>query len=87
MWKIITAQIRDIYSLRSRGLLPEEQKCRKVTTGTGKLLYKYQHNFNEGKARRKNLPTAGIDKKWLTIWAPKAGYYTVLKCMKYLTKS
>ena len=28
-----------------------------------------------------------VTTKRLTIWSPKTGYYTVSKCIKYLTKS
>ena len=49
MWKILTAQIREeiYYSLRSRGLFPEEQKgCRKGSRGTAELLSIDQHIQN-----------------------------------------
>ena len=51
MWKILTAQIREIYySLINRGIFPEEQKgCHKGARDTGELPYIDQHIFNEGK--------------------------------------
>ena len=82
--KILTAQIREeIYNLLiSRGLFLEEQKgYRKGTRSIGQLLYIDQHILNERKMRRKNIPMTWIDYKKLTIWSPKAGYYTVSKCL------
>ena len=57
IWKILTAQIRDIYySLVSRGIFLDEQKgCRKRTRDTVVLLYIDQNIPNESKTRRKNL--------------------------------
>ena len=85
IWKIPTAQIRQeiYYSLISRALFPDEQKrYRKSTRGTGELLYIDQHILKESKTWRKNLAIAWVESKKLTIWSPKAGYYTVSKCKK-----
>ena len=52
------------YSLRRRGLFPEEQKGRsKGSRGTAELLYIDQHILNESKTKRKNLTMAWIDCK------------------------
>ena len=82
MWKILTAQIRE--KIYNSLISPDEQKgCRKRTRGTKWLLYIDQHILNESKTRRKNLAMAWIDyKKKFTICYPKAGYYTVSKCIK-----
>ena len=64
MWKILTAQIRGniYYSLKSRGLFPDEEKgCRKGPRGTAKLLYIVQRILNESKTRRKNVAMAWIE--------------------------
>ena len=56
MRKILTAEIREgiYYSLKSRGLFPDEQKwCRKWSRGTTDLLYIDKHILNESKNRRK----------------------------------
>ena len=90
MWKVLTAQIREkiYYSLISRGIFPEEQKgCRKRTRGKEELLYIDQHILNEIKRDGKILLWRRFTIKSLTIWSPKAGYYTVSKCIKYPTKS
>ena len=66
MWKILTAQIREeiYFSLTSRRLFHKEQKgCRKLSKGTGELLYIDQHILNESKTIRKNLIMAWIDYK------------------------
>ena len=65
MWKILTAQNREIYySLISRGIFLDEQKrYRKRTSGIEELLYINQHILNESKTRRKNLAIARIDYK------------------------
>ena len=66
IWKILITQIREAiyYSLRSRGLFPDEQKgCCKGSKGTAGLLYIDQHILDESKTRRKNLAMAWIDKK------------------------
>ena len=88
MWKILTAHIREkiYYSLLSRGISYEHKGCRKRTRGTEDLLYVDQHIFNERKTRRKNLAMDWIDYKKAYDMVPKAGYYTVSKCIKYLTE-
>ena len=66
MWKILRTQIRKeiYYSLKNRGLFPEEQKGgRKGARGTAELLYIDQHILNESKTRRKNLALVWIDNK------------------------
>ena len=66
MWKILTAQLREEINnlLKSHGLFPEEQKeCRKVSRGSGELLYIVIHLLNESKTRRGNLTMAWIDDK------------------------
>ena len=65
IWKILTAQIREIYySSISREIFLEEQKgCRNRIRGTGELLYIYQNILNESKTRWKNLAMAWIDYK------------------------
>ena len=63
MWKILTAQIWEIYySLISCGIFPEEQKeCRMSTRTTKERLYIDQHILYESKTRRKTLAMAWID--------------------------
>ena len=52
------------YSLLCRGVFPEEQKWyHRRTTGTGDLLYIYQHILNDCKVRWRNLAMAWIDYK------------------------
>ena len=46
------------------------------------LLYIDQHIFNERKMRRKKLTKTWTDHKTAYSIVPKAGYYTVLKCLK-----
>ena len=90
MWKIQTAQIRGkiYYSLISLVLFTEKLKgCRNGTRDTGELLCIVQHILNESKTRQKNLAIAWINnQKWLTVWSPKPGYYTISKRTKYTTK-
>ena len=82
MWKVLTVQIREkiYYSLRSRGLFPDEQKgCCKGSRDTAELLYIDQHILNENKTRRKNLAMAWIDYKKAYDMLPQSW---ILHCLK-----
>ena len=82
MLKIQTAQIREkiYYSLRSRGLFPDEQKvCCKGSRGTAELLFIDQTILNESKTRRKNLAMAWIDYKKAYDTLPQSW---ILHCLK-----
>ena len=85
MWKILTAQVREkiYYSLKSRGLFPDEQKgCHKGSRGTAKLLYIDQHLLNESKTRWKNLTMAWIDYKKAYDMVPQSWIIHCLKMYK-----
>ena len=85
MWKILPAQIREeiYYSLRSRGLFPDEQKgCCKGSRGTAELLYIDQHILNETKTRRKNLAMAWIKFKKAYYMVPQSWIINCLKMYK-----
>ena len=87
MWKILTAQIKEkiYYSLRSRGLFPDEQKgCCKGSRGTAELLFIDQHILNESKTRRKNLAIALIDNKKAYDMVPQSWILHCLKMYKIL---
>ena len=85
MWKILTAQIREniYYSLKSRGLFPDEQKgCRKGSTGKAELLYIDQHILNESKSTRKNLAMAWTEYKKVYNMVPQSWIINCLKMYK-----
>ena len=84
MWKIQTAQIKEIYySLISRGLFHEEQKgCHKETRGTGELLYIDQYIPMESKMSQKNLANAWIDYRKAYDMAVKKWIIDILKQYK-----
>ena len=71
MWKILKAQIREIYnSLISRRIFPDEQKrWRKTTRGTEELLYIDQHILNESQRDRKNYLSLDQQQK-IVFYAP-----------------
>ena len=75
MWNILTAQIREetYDSLISRRLLPVEKKeCRKLTRGTGELLYIDKQILKYSKAKRKILSMEWIDNKRNIVWSRNA---------------
>ena len=68
------------YSLKSRGLFPDEQKvCCKGSRGTAELLYIDQHSLNKSKTRRNNLAMAWIDNKKAYDMVPQSW---ILHCHK-----
>ena len=85
MRKILTAQIREkiYYSLRRRGLFPDEQKgCHKGSRCTAELLYIDQHILNDSKTRRKNQAMAWIDYKKAYDMVPQSWILHSLKMYK-----
>ena len=75
-----TSKRKDLHSLTSCGLFPDEQKgCRKGSRGTAELLYIDQHILNESKTRRKNLAMARIDYKKAYNMVPRGW---ILPCLK-----
>ena len=81
MWKILTAQIREIYYLLiSRGIFPDEQKgYHKRAKGTKELIQIDQHILNESKTKRENLAMAWIDNKNVYDMVPQSW---ILHCLK-----
>ena len=65
MWKILRAQIREIFSkLYAMGCFWNNKKnAIWRTRGTGNLMYIDQHILNESKERQKNIAMAWIDYK------------------------
>ena len=84
MWKILTAQIAEIYySLISRGIFPEEQKWyRKRTRDKEELLNIDQNILNESKTRLKNLAMIWIDYKKAYDMVPQSWMLICLKMYK-----
>ena len=84
MWKILMAQIREIYYLLiSRGIFPEEQKgWRKRTRATEEQLYIDQHILNVSKTRRKNLAMTWVNSKKAYDIIPQSWILHVLKMYK-----
>ena len=89
MWKILATQISEqmYYLLISRGIFSGEQKvCCKRNKGAEELLYIDHTSSTKVKRYGKMLLCIGSTAKKITIWFPKAGYYTVSKCIKYTIK-
>ena len=82
MSKKLTPWIREeiYYSLKSHGLLPEEQKgfC-KGSRGIAELLLIDQHFLNKSKTRQKNLAMAWIDYKKANDMVPQS---CIINCLK-----
>ena len=90
MWKILTAQIREViyYFLTSHGLFPGEQKgYRKGSRGTAELFDIDQHILNESKNRRKRLTMTWRDYKKPYDMVPQSWIINCLKMYKISHKT